>query len=46
MRANERTIYAMNDFCVQGITAAELRQVCLDYAADYAQAYPECAPGQ
>jgi hypothetical protein len=36
--------YAMNDFCVQGITAAELRELCLEYALDYAQSYPECTP--
>lgn len=34
--------YAMNDFCVQGITAAELRQLCLDESLMYAEAYPEC----
>jgi hypothetical protein len=36
--------YAMNDVCVTGITEAELREVCLGYALDYATAYPECAP--
>jgi hypothetical protein len=38
--------YAMNDICVQGITEAELNEICLDYALDYAQSYPECSPEQ
>jgi hypothetical protein len=36
--------YAMNDVCVSGISAAELRDECLSIAQDYATAYPECTP--
>jgi hypothetical protein len=36
--------YAMNDLCVTGITAAELNEICVEYALDYAQTYPECSP--
>jgi len=37
--------YAMNDVCISGITAEELRDECTLLALDYAIEYPECAPG-
>jgi len=36
--------YAMNDVCISGITAEELRDECLLLALDYSLDYPECAP--